>query len=159
MSDRRHDERIEVHLSARLRPGICIALDMEGAKGDIIQHVTVTDLSGGGFSMLGNTTLFLGSPVMVEVPLVGWREAHVMWMAEGRIGCQFAEPLSAQELEDAVASDGDFNELFPGLVAQMTTRFDTTLTSMPLAGGAVIELELAVRLSERGVEVLSVDQI
>ena len=142
-----------------MRPGICIALDMEGAKGDIIQHVTVTDLSGGGFSMLGQTNLFLGSRVMVEVPLVGWREAHVMWMAEGRIGCQFAEPLSATELDDAVASDNAFGEIFPGLIAQASTRFSTTVATAPLAGGAVIELELAVRLSEHGMEVLSVDQV
>ncbi|TZG28828.1 PilZ domain-containing protein [Sphingomonas montanisoli] len=159
MSDRRHDERIEVHLSARLRPGICIALDMEGAKGDIIQHVTVTDLSGGGFSMLGDTMLFLGSRVMVEVPLVGWREAYVLWMAEGRIGCQFAEPLSASQLDDAVAADSSFGEMFPGLVAQAGARFTTTVATAPLSGGAVIEFELAVRLSEHGMEVLSVDEV
>ncbi|RVT94079.1 PilZ domain-containing protein [Sphingomonas crocodyli] len=156
MTDRRHDERIEVHLSARIRPELSIVLDLEGASGDAIHNVIVTDLSGGGFAMLVNVSLFLGASVMIDVPLIGWREARVVWMGEKRIGCQFAQPLSALELKGAVASDDGFIETFPGLASRIGEEISAAQFAMPQAGGAIIELHLVVRMSEQGIEVMPV---
>jgi hypothetical protein len=155
--DRRDGDRIDVRFSARLRPGVRIVLDSLGIDADIIEHVTVTDLSDGGMAMTATAGCYVGAIVMVEVPLVGWREAQVVWMAYGRIGCRFVDPLSSGELRSATAADTAFTQLFPGLVPHIATQVESRVEPYRMA--ASIEVELAFRVSHRGAEILSVTPV
>ncbi|KQX23304.1 MULTISPECIES: hypothetical protein [unclassified Sphingomonas] len=107
LREKRHDVRIESHVR--------IALDSETADGDAITDVTLTNMSCGGFATEAGC-LVAGTRVMLNVPLVGWRETDVLWVAETRAGCRFVTPLTHEELRTAISTDGSFAHCFPGMV-------------------------------------------
>jgi hypothetical protein len=128
--DRRRDERTEKRFAARLKAGLRFSFDSALSDADDISSVIVGDISHGGTSTTATENLYVGAAVLLEVPLVGWRAAEVMWIAGDRAGCRFVEPLSQVELRTAITSSPFIADLFPGLAAQMH-RADSTLELSP----------------------------
>jgi len=117
--DRRQDDRTEIRFAARLKTGLRFSFDSALSDADNITSVIVGDLSHGGTSTTTTENLYVGAPVLLEVPLVGWRPAEVMWIAGDRAGCRFVVPLSQNELRAAVTGSPVITDLFPGLAAHM----------------------------------------
>jgi hypothetical protein len=107
LREKRHEVRIESHVR--------IALDSKGADGDAITDVMLTNMSCGGFATEAGC-LVAGTRVMLNVPLVGWRETDVLWVTEARAGCRFVTPLTHEELRTAISTNGSFADCFPGMV-------------------------------------------
>jgi hypothetical protein len=114
-SERRQAPRLAIDHRSNLR----LTLDGAPAESEIIQGVTITDMSQGGLMAAGAGQLVPGAAIMLEVPLVGWREAEVMWIAENRAGCRFVEPLALDELALAATHSERLAAECPDLVAQI----------------------------------------
>lgn len=115
-SERRRAFRFAVQHQSRLR------LTLEGAAdGDDIDGVMLTDISQQGLMAAGAGHLVPGARIMIEVPLVGWREVEVVWIAENRAGCRFIEPLTINELRLAAASSERLALECPSLAAEIAT--------------------------------------
>ena len=114
-SERRQTLRLATDLSTNLR----LTLDGAAAGSEIIQGVTITDISQGGLMAAGAGQLVPGAVVVLDVPLVGWREAEVMWIADNRAGCGFVQPLALDELALAAAHSDRLAAECPDLVAQI----------------------------------------
>jgi hypothetical protein len=99
-AERRQNRRIAIQQQARIR----LTLDGASADGESIEGVTLTDISQEGLMASNAGGLVPGAQIILEVPLVGWREAEVMWIADNRAGCRFTSPLSIDELGMAAAS-------------------------------------------------------
>lgn len=113
-SERRQAFRFAIRHQSRLR------LTLEGAAGgDGIDGVMLTDISQQGLMAAGAGHLVPGARVMLEVPLVGWREVEVIWIADNRAGCRFTQPLSFDELRLAAASSERLALEFPSLGADI----------------------------------------
>jgi hypothetical protein len=99
-SDRRRNYRLAIHQHSRLQ----LTLDGPAPDDEAIVSVTLTDISQEGL-MASNAGEFVpGANILLEVPLVGWREAQVRWISGHRAGCRFAQPLTLDELRLAVAN-------------------------------------------------------
>jgi len=113
-SERRRAFRFAVQHQSRLR------LTLEGAAGgDDIEGVMLTDISQQGLMAAGAGHLVPGVRIMIEVPLVGWREVDVIWIAENRAGCRFVKPLDFNELRSAAASSERLALECPSLAAEI----------------------------------------
>lgn len=99
-ADRRQTWRLAIHQQSRLT----FALDGPEPEDDAIHGVTLIDISHEGLMATDDGHLVPGARVLLEVPLVGWREAEVRWIADNRAGCRFADPLDIEELRLAAAS-------------------------------------------------------
>jgi hypothetical protein len=99
-ADRRQTYRLAIHHQSRLT----LALDGPEPEDDAIHGVTLTDISHQGLMAANAGHLIPGAHVLLEVALVGWREAEVRWIAGNRAGCRFAEPLTLDELRLAAVS-------------------------------------------------------
>lgn len=66
------------------------------------QDVIIDDLSATGFRTVLAMGLAVGDVITLGVFGVGLRSAQVMRKSEGQYGCQFLEPLSAEELASAL---------------------------------------------------------
>lgn len=110
-AERRIGQRQPARMVSRLR----LNLDSAGARDGAISHVTVTDISQTGLATEDIEQLFPGALVMLDVPLLGWREAEVIWSDGQRAGCRFLHPLTLDELSGAVATSPRIREDFPGL--------------------------------------------
>lgn len=126
-SERRRAFRFAIHHQSRLR------VTLEGDDGgEDINGVLLTDISQQGLMAAGAGHLVPGALVMLEVPLVGWREAEVMWITENRAGCRFTEPLSFDELRRAAASSERLALECPTLT--------TEIADLPLVEEATVDL-------------------
>ncbi|MET0376165.1 MAG: PilZ domain-containing protein [Rhizorhabdus sp.] len=114
-SDRRQHHRLAIHHRSRLR----ITLDGAEPNEETIAGVTLTDISHEGLMAADAGQLVPGARIMLEVPLVGWREAEVVWIAGNRAGCRFATPLDIEELRLAAASSDRLTKEFPALATQI----------------------------------------
>jgi hypothetical protein len=85
-------------------PRLTVMLDGSAPEDDAIRGITLTDISDEGLMASEAGHLIPGAQVLLEVPLVGWREAEIRWIAGNRAGCRFAEPLSLDELRLAAVS-------------------------------------------------------
>lgn len=113
-SERRRAFRFAISHQSRLR------LTLEGAAGgEDIDSVMLTDISQQGLMAAGAGHLVPGAQILLEIPLVGWREVEVVWIAENRAGCRFTEPLSFDELRLAAASNERLALEFPSLGADI----------------------------------------
>jgi hypothetical protein len=63
--------------------------------------VIVTDFSRTGFSFVGDVDLRIGTLVSIGLGGAGAREARVIWCQENCYGCQFHEPLNADQIAKA----------------------------------------------------------
>lgn len=113
-SERRRAFRFAIRHQSRLR------LTLDGAAGsEEIDSVMLTDISQQGLMAAGAGHLVPGAQILLEVPLVGWREVEVIWIAENRAGCRFVEPLNFDELRLAAASNERLSLEFPALGADI----------------------------------------
>lgn len=115
-SDRRQNHRLAIHHHSRLR----FTLDGAGPGEETIGGITLTDISQEGLMAADAGQLIPGARIVLEVPLVGWREAEVVWIAGNRAGCRFTAPLNIEELRLAAASSDRLAREFPGLATQIT---------------------------------------
>lgn len=113
--ERRQNLRFAINHQSRLR----LTLDDTADSGDTIEGVTLTDISQQGLMAAGAGQLIPGVRLMLEVPLVGWREVEVRWIAENRAGCRFVEPLSFEQLRLAAASSERLAAECPSLAGEI----------------------------------------
>lgn len=119
-ADRRQSLRLAIDHRSNLR----ITLDGASSDGESIQGVTLTDISQGGLMASDAGQLVPGARVTLEVPLVGWREAEVVWIVENRAGCRFLQPLDLEELGRAAAQSERLLAEWPsfaGQIAELST--------------------------------------
>ncbi len=90
-ADRRQGYRLAIHHQSRLT----FALDGPEPEDDAIHGVTLIDISHDGLMATDDGYLVPGARVLLEVPLVGWREAEVRWIADNRAGWSCASPRRA----------------------------------------------------------------
>lgn len=114
-ADRRQNHRLAIHHHSRLR----LTLDGADPGEETIGGVTLTDISQQGLMAADAGQLIPGAVIIVEVPLVGWREAEVMWISGNRAGCRFMKPLDIDELRLAAASSDRLAREFPALATQI----------------------------------------
>ena len=88
-SDRRRDERIPVELEAKVRE-----LGMEGSEAKVI------NLSESGFMAETPATFEVGARSWLILPGRDRASAVVRWTAGDRLGAEFAEPISVEDLKD-----------------------------------------------------------
>jgi hypothetical protein len=98
--DRRQTYRLPIHHQSRLM----LALEDPEPEDGAIHGVTLTDISQEDLMAANAGHLIPGASLLLEVPLVGWREAEVRWIANNRAGCRFAKSLTLDELRLAAAS-------------------------------------------------------
>lgn len=98
----------------RLQTAVRVCLDSGMEERSAISDVVLVNISQGGFSTDGRQ-LVAGERVMIEVPLVGWRESEVRWVADRRAGFRFVEPLSLDELRASVSTSAGITSGFPAL--------------------------------------------
>lgn len=130
--ERRQSHRLAIHDHARVK----MMLNADGLGEDRLEGVTLTDISRDGLMASDAGQLLPGAHVLLEVPLIGWREAEVMWIAENRAGCRFEQPLSLEELRQAAASSERLAGEFPAFAAA-------------IAGLHVVEFVAAARVEAR----------
>ncbi|KRB86294.1 hypothetical protein ASE00_06115 [Sphingomonas sp. Root710] len=114
-ADRRQSHRLAIHHHSRLR----LTLDGADPHDATIGGVTLTDISQEGLMAADAGQLIPGAIILVEVPLVGWREAEVIWIAGNRAGCRFTAPLDIDELRLAAASSDRLAREFPAFATQI----------------------------------------
>lgn len=83
---------------------LTVALDGPEPDDEAIHGVTLTDISYEELMSTDAGQLIPGARVLVQVPLIGRREAEVRWIAGNRAGCRFAKPLALDEIRLATAS-------------------------------------------------------
>lgn len=59
----------------------------------------VLNMSRSGFMAVTDTPLCERDPVRIDLPMIGWIRADVVWVLGERIGARFREPIEAFELE------------------------------------------------------------
>ena len=120
-SDRRQNQRLAIHHHSQLR------LTLDGAEPgeETIGGVTLTDISQEGLMAADAGQLIPGARIILEVPLVGWREVEVVWIADNRAGCRFMAPLNIEELRLAAASSDRLAKEFPAFATQIAEVSDT----------------------------------
>lgn len=127
-----------------------MTLNEDGLDGAGINSITLTDISREGLMASDAGQLLPGTRVLLEVPLIGWREAEVMWIAENRAGCRFDEPLGLEELQLAAASSERLAAEFPGFataIAGLALSEDVASAAEPVendSGGRWPHLALIV---------------
>lgn len=126
-AERRQNRRIAIHQQARIR----LTLDGASPDGESIEGVTLTDISQEGLMASNAGGLIPGAQIILEVPLVGWREAEVMWIAENRAGCRFTSPLSIEELGLAAASSHRLATECPALASTIAEIVKTDEPDRP----------------------------
>lgn len=99
-----------------LRQGLQLAIDSSVAALDAICDIIVTDTNCKGLSAAMANVLIAGARVAVEVPLIGWREAEIRWIAGNRAGCHFVQPVSDEEMRAALCANSTLCQCFPGLL-------------------------------------------
>lgn len=141
-AERRQKRRVAIHQQARLR----MTLDGARPDGDCIDGITLTDISQEGLMASNAGGLVPGAQIILEVPLVGWREAEVMWIADNRAGCRFGSPLSIEELGMAAASSHRLAVECPALASAIADIVKVDAANRPAVDhsddkGALIPVE------------------
>ena len=70
--------------------------------------VTVYDISNTGLLMETNSSLSVGEMIEVQLPLVGFRTAEIIWTSGQLVGCKFAHALT-QAVVSAARLGGSFS--------------------------------------------------
>lgn len=90
LAELRAAERFAAKLAATVR-----------ATGSVPVSVQIDQLSCRGFSTLALPGVSIEDGITVHLPNLDARTAHIVHVLSGRMGCQFAEPLSDLELNAA----------------------------------------------------------
>ena len=88
VTEERKAERRIVNLAARLRE-----------PGASLQHVEVVNLSTSGFLAQGDLALEIGTQIWLKLPGLEPKSGHVVWVEEGKAGCEFASALHPADVE------------------------------------------------------------
>ena len=88
VTEERKAERRIVNLAARLRE-----------PGASLQHVEVVNLSSTGFLAQGDLALEIGTQIWLKLPGLEPKSGRVVWVEEGKAGCEFASPLHPADVE------------------------------------------------------------
>jgi PilZ domain len=70
--------------------------------------VTVYDISNTGLLIETNSSLSIGEMIEVQLPLVGFRTAEIIWTSGHLVGCKFADALT-QGVVSAARLGGSFS--------------------------------------------------
>ena len=70
--------------------------------------VTVYDISNTGLLIETNSILSIGEMIEVQLPLVGFRTAEIIWTSGHLVGCKFADALT-QGVVSAARLGGSFS--------------------------------------------------
>lgn len=54
---------------------------------------TVVNISRYGILVHTSAPAEVGAPIVLDLPGIGAIEAEIVWAKDGRVGCQFAEPI------------------------------------------------------------------
>ncbi|WP_216403165.1 PilZ domain-containing protein [Arcanobacterium phocae] len=68
-----------------------------------VSGIRLLNLSEDGFMAITDTDQCEREPIRIDMPLVGWIRADIVWVLGERIGAQFREPLTPQQLREIVA--------------------------------------------------------
>lgn len=82
-----------------------------------IHDVTLIDVCGTNLIRIVPAQLAPGAQLLLEIPLIGWREAQIRWIADNRVGCRLAEPLDLEELRLAAVGSERLAGECPALAA------------------------------------------
>ena len=58
-----------------------------------LETATIVNISRYGILVLTDAPAEVGAPIVLELPAVGAVEAEIVWAKDGRVGCQFADPI------------------------------------------------------------------
>lgn len=72
---------------------------------DAVYPFEVLNISTMGFMGSCALTLLIGSTVEIELPGLGFVDAHIRWALAGQIGVQFVRPLTLDECRRAILPD------------------------------------------------------
>ena len=81
--DRRRFERYSICLETRVRRSNSSAFSV----------LTLTDIAEGGFQAAGYEPFNIGSDILVYLPGIAPKAAHVIWQEDGKTGAAFIDPL------------------------------------------------------------------
>lgn len=120
--ERRQEARHAATMPARLRSGLRLSIASRADTDGMIADVILTDMSPHGVATRSNQPLIAGTLVTIDVPVIGEREAEIRWVADGRAGCRFVQPLREEELHLALCNDAAMACCFPGLMGDATVH-------------------------------------
>ena len=95
-------------------------------SGPMSGTVTVYDISNTGLLIDTNSSLLFGEAIEVQLPLVGFRTAEVVWTSGNLVGCKFTHVLtqgtvSAARLGGGPVQSGEANRI----VSNQHVSFDS----------------------------------
>lgn len=104
--ERRHAPRRTVNFAAAIRQ-----------KGATTRDAIVHNVGAGGCKMEVRAPVQVGDEVWVKFPGIEAKRSKVVWVDPPMLGCQFAVPLYAAELESIAPADQPLNArgLYKGL--------------------------------------------
>ncbi|MEP6786677.1 MAG: PilZ domain-containing protein [Sphingomonadales bacterium] len=68
-----------------------------------LSGVRLLNLSEDGFMAITDMDQCEREPIRIDMPLVGWVRADIVWVLGERIGAQFREPLTPHQMRSVVA--------------------------------------------------------
>lgn len=86
------------------------------SRGDCIVDLREDDPSRDDDGDFPTGRLHMGSIVCLDLPLVGWRNARVVWIQSGQACCRLLVPLTESELRASIAESQVIPPRFPSLV-------------------------------------------
>ena len=98
ISSKRGGELLDERLSSPVRFPSCRLL----SRGDCIVDLQDEDASREGGSDGPSDRLHVGSVVCLDLPLIGLRNARVLWIQAGQACCRLLVPLTESELRASV---------------------------------------------------------
>lgn len=113
--------------------------------------VTVYDISNTGLLIETNTSLSIGEMIEVQLPLVGFRTAEIIWTSGQLVGCKFAHALT-QGVVSAARLGGSFshgisNEQNGALAVGVETEdYNSGVSEEKLSLGATLRVILGLAI-------------
>jgi hypothetical protein len=86
------------------------------SRGDCIVDLRDDDPSRGDGGDFPAGRWHMGSIVCLDLPLIGWRNARVVWIQSGQACCRLLVPLTESELRATIAESQVIPPRFPSLV-------------------------------------------
>lgn len=132
------------------RHRLLLELEAKGS-GSRSGTVTVYDISNTGLLIETNSSLSIGEMIEVQLPLVGFRTAEIIWASGQLVGCKFAEALpqgvvSAARLGGSYLRDKS-NEQVEVLTEQVEAEdYNSDVSEEKLSLGATLRVILGLAI-------------
>jgi len=95
--------------------------------------VTVYDISNTGLLMETNSSLSVGEMIEVQLPLVGFRTAEIIWTSGQLVGCKFAHALTQAVVSAARLGAAPIES---SQASRVVSTYDASLSQVPeIEGG------------------------